>query len=407
MFRNGGFLYIDLENIIETATPECRNHHELLRYSKAMELYMYYGFLELKKLKKEVKCWKLTTFKGGTRGAHESYDTDRLSFYPNRELLIPYLCFRQLFTGSGGYYKDKFVISPKTMFVEKDISSQWSHRPILSTRDTKGGAYRRYRFHQTFGDALRTEIPTLLKFGITSYMIAAVEEGLVKKVPKILQPVLAVRTISENLSGPWRVESKEGKRIDVVEYLCSDVMGVIERLFGARVPQDHDRFTLKKLDFVLQKLSAGSIEGLRNDLEWAMKLYILERYLDRFKYPYKGKKFEQEKRKDLAVRFTDITDDDVWSLIEIGLSPGPQESLKPIIPTKILSKEEIKKAVLCPPRNSRAEFRVRLAKRYESRLFKLDWDCTERTSSSGAYNFKELNGWDEKKYKKCLEDLER
>lgn len=415
MFRNGGFTYIDIGSLVETNTPECRNHYELVRYNRAMEIYMYLASVEYsrgreiyEKERRNANVWKSNVdAKMVSRGVHESYDTDARKFIDKIDLMMPYLVFRQLFAGSGGYYGNEYVISPRAMItgVPKNSSSQSNSRPILNEKNENLSTESRFRFHQTLGDGLRGDVPNLLKYGITSYMIAAVEEGIVKDAPVMEDPVNSIKKISKDLNGNWGVELKNGKKMKALEYLYSDVLESIEKLFRNREVKSYDKLTLDKYKFVLDKLYCGLFESLRSDVEWLNKKYFVDKYYESMEFP--NNYTELQKKKSSSFAYTDVANDTVWLNIRNGINFGffrnLRKNLRPLRTTRIWEDEDVKLAVLLPPQNSRAEFRAWLVKKHGNNFHVFDWQKAERHAGNLNYSieFLELDGWCPEKYEEA------
>ncbi len=424
MFRNGGFVYVDLE-LVETCTPECRNHFEMGRYNKAMEVYMYAAAEELRQsYGAEVNAWKYNVnhfdefsanrsareghegdfwgqgeyMSSVARGTHESYDTDRAKFRDKVRLMIPYLTFRQLFAGAGGYYGDKYVISPRAMLTTALESSESRiKRPILGLKDeqyasTHETSNSRYRFHQVCGDGLRGDVPNLLKYGVTSYMIGAIEEGIITTVPHIHYPVGTLHEIATNTGGPWKIELKDSReKVDVVDYLNSYVLHPIEKLFEVREVQPHDKLTLDKFKFVLDKFSQGLVESAKEDVEWVNKKLFVDKAIDLFDFPTGYT--DLRKRQVLSLEYVDAANPDVWLNIRQGMDLGGCS----VKSTVIYTDRDMADAVMNPPKNSRAAFRAYLAKKYND-LNSLDWGQARRDRMH--LRFLETDGWCEEEYER-------
>lgn len=397
LLRNGGFIEHQW-NHIETSTPECRNHWELTKYDRANEVWVYISCLEFKKREGiDIDCWKANVdAKGMSRATHESYNCDRTKIKVNEGALIPYFVFRQIFAGSGGFWRGDFLLSPRAMVLDQVESKYAGARCILHTYDEPlmPPTLQRYRSHQGFGDGLRSEVSNLLKFGITSFVLSALEEGLLKKVE--LEDALSdIKAISWNTQGPWRVKVGTQK-LDALDYLSSYVLEAIERLFEQRKVHAHDRYTVDKFKFVLEKLKAGLLEDLRNDVQWEMMKYFLENYLDHYAPSSKGYG-HLEKRIAASLDFTNVAHDDVvWLEILDGLLPEEgEEHVKELRASRLFTDEEVRDAVLFPPPFSRADLRVALASIMP--LIEIDWHVALKP---GAFRFTSLgglDGWDKEK----------
>ncbi|MFQ6010633.1 MAG: proteasome accessory factor PafA2 family protein [Nitrososphaerales archaeon] len=403
LLKNGGF-YEHQWNHIETSSPECRNHSELALYDKANEVWMYISLLQLRHLSGlDINCWKTSVdARGVSRSTHESYDCSRSKLLPAQDNLIPFLTFRQLFSGSGGFWNRKFVISPRVMVLESVKADTAGARCILHTYDepliskTVGsvepyGVHKldRFRSHQVLGDPLRMEVSNLLKCGITSYVLSAVEEGFLNYI-ELDDPLTAIKEISRNTEGPWQVKVGT-KSLDAVEYLSSDILQAIEKVFSERDIQDHDRYTLSRFKFVLDKLSQGLLEDLASDVQWVALRYLLDNYLDYYDSPnrnYDGLEREMATSFDLV---NVAHDEVVWLDLVRGLNPSTDRT-KPLKASRLFTDDDVKFAVLNPPSRSRGAFRVELAKTYPIR--EVDWHIVSKVGDSGLRGIGGLEGWE-------------
>ncbi len=381
--RNGSRIYICTGGHLEIATPECRNAFETLKYDKAAELYMQIGVERANKKYREklrkranapsyIQCWKANVEidKRYSRGTHESYEVVRRNFVGRENLFIPFLILRKIFFGAGGFVAEKeglkYVISPKAMVSKRVLTESPSQWPILSTRDEPLGTKDKYRVHVTSGEGVRSEVTRLLNNALTSYVLDAIETGKLSHVEDIGNPLQTFKDISANTEGDWRVKLTNGRTELAVDYLEANYLAVIEELFDERETSYWDKYVLETFKRLCDKFRQGLLEDpyVVRRLEWVMKLWVIKNEINNFDYKYTSKgKFDyrsiymmdEQIEKEIAASFdfTNLCDYDLYERIadKIGVE-------------RILTEEEIGEALLFPPKDSRAELRVRLASEF-------------------------------------------
>jgi len=381
--RNGSRIYICTGGHLEIATPECKNAFEVLKYDKAAELYMQIGVEKAneryrEKLRKRgndsayIQCWKANVEidKRYSRGTHESYLADRRKFVGKENLLIPFLVLRKIFFGAGGFVVEKegvrYVISPKAMVSKRVLTESPSQWPILSTRDEPLSTKDKYRVHVTSGEGVRSEVTRLLNNAITSYVIDAIETGKISHVEDIWNPLQTFKDISANTEGDWRIRLTNGRTRSAIDYLISYYLAAIEELFEERETSYWDKYVLDTFKRLCDKFEQGLLEDpyVVRRLEWVMKLWVIKNEIDDFEYKYTSKgrydyrsmyMMDERVEKEIAASFdfTNLCDYDLYE--QVADTIGAE---------RVLTEEEIGEALLFPPKNSRAELRVRLASEF-------------------------------------------
>jgi len=389
--RNGSRIYICTGGHLEIATPECRNAFEVLKYDKAAELYMQIGVEKAneryrKKLRKRgndttyIQCWKANVEidKRYSRGTHESYLVERRKFVGKENLLIPFLVLRKIFFGAGGFIAEKeglkYVISPKAMVSKRVLTESPSQWPILSTRDEPLSTKDKYRVHITSGEGVRSEVTRLLNNALTSYVLDAIETGKLSHVDDIWNPLQTFKDISTNTEGDWRIKLTNGRTELAIDYLEAGYLAVIEELFEERETSYWDKYVLDTFKRLCDKFRQGLLEDpyVMRRLEWVMKLWVIKNEIDDFEYEYTSKgKFDyrsiymmdEQVEKEIAASFdfTNLCNYDLYERVADRIGAE-----------RVLTEEEIGEALLFPPKNSRAELRVRLASEFDNAA--LSWN---------------------------------
>ncbi|MGQ9760151.1 MAG: proteasome accessory factor PafA2 family protein [Candidatus Methanomethylicaceae archaeon] len=388
---NGARAYGDMSvtpgvyDILEITTPECPDPFSALAYEKATEVYARIASDEYERESGlRVHCYKISATRSDheytTRGLHESYLVDRKGFEDGVKDLVPYLVARQVFAGVGGYYFGRFMISPRQMFVRsvyaEKVFGSW---PLIGGVDEPHADVKFRRVQVTNGEGARSEWTTFMRQAITSYVIKAIELGLIKGVPRLKDPIEATKLIAISPEGGWEVEVEEGRGISVFD-LFSYYLEGIEKLFAIEKIEDRDKYALGELKYTLKKLEEGNFETLKERVEWITRLEVLENNFERY--------FES----DETVEDRKITANNQFSAVTDATYDRIQEELNLIT---LLSDEELSRAVLSPPKGSRGFARVRVAQELHQWLDNIGWANVIVDSTS--HPMLDLEGWDEKK----------
>ena len=389
--KNGGRAYGDMSvtpgvyDVLEITTPECPNPFLALAYDKATEVYARIASDEFERLSGiRVHCYKLSATRSEheytTRGLHESYLVERKDFEDGVKELIPYLVARQVFTGVGGYYFGRFMISPRQMFVKsvyaEKVFGSW---PLIGGMDEPHADLRFRRVQVTNGEGARSEWTTFIRQAITSYVVKAIEKGFIKGIPRLKDPVEATKLIAISPEGDWTLEIEGEQEISVFDLLAQYLDG-IEKLFANEVVEDHDRYALEEFKFALKKLEEGDFEALKERVEWITRLEVIE------------KNFEKYFESDDLLEDSKVTANNQFSAVSDDTFERIQDELKLIT---LLNDKDLSLAVLFPPVGSRGFARVRIARELRPWLDDLGW-ANIRVEGT-VHPMLDLEGWDDSK----------
>jgi proteasome accessory factor A len=397
--QNGGLCYIH-SNLFEVCTPECRNPVEVVAYDKACEAYARLAsWTYEKETDEKVHFYKANIAsdpKGEARyttvGSHENYLVDRISYFENLYLLVPYIILRQVFVGAGGFVDGEYLLSPRTIFPRKLFSETSSDYPILSTRDESHSDEKFTRAHFVNGEGARSEYTTFLKHSITSYVLKAIECGYLRSVPEIESPIESNKEISFNLEGDWILQLKNGETISVVDYLNTYYLDSIEKLFSNNSPREQDNKALRIFKWALDKLDMGLIEDLDTSIEWVIKKKLAERAMD---YQVEDGLSNELARTTILNQYMAVTDSLYYDLVE-------ENKVKTIV-----SEKDIEKAFLDPPFESRGALRVALAKEFLGVIKTISWSYLKLSPGIRyePYEFNNLGGWTKEKVQKMIDEV--
>jgi proteasome accessory factor A len=396
---NGGLCYIH-SNLFELCTPECRNPLEIVAYDKACEAYARLASWRIEeKTGKQIHVYKTNIAldpKGPdqytTIGCHENYLVERTSYMKNQNLLLPFLILRQIFVGAGGIVNGDYLLSPRTIFPKKLFSETSTDYPIISTRD-ESHTYEDYtRAHIVNGEGARSEYTTFLKHSITGYVLQAIGQNYLKKVPEIDSPLETNKAIATNIDGDWGITLKNGETIKVTDYLNSYYLSSIEELFSDNSPNDYDKKALKEYKWVVEKLDSGLFESLEGCIEWVIKKNLAENAVD---YIVNNDLSEEAAGITLLNQYMAVTDPFYDQLVN-------NNKIKTVV-----NEEEIEQAFYVAPPESRGYLRVELAKALGDSVKTISWSYLKLKPMIRyhPFTFNELNGWTDEKIKKLIDEI--
>jgi proteasome accessory factor A len=368
--RNGARLYQDTGCHPEYATPECDNPLELTLHDKAGERIVEELLLTAEQRLRDggIAC-DIFVFKnntdsvGNTYGCHENYLVERtVNFHKLAELLIPFFVTRQVFAGAGKVLKTRlgnhYYISQRAQHIYQEISgATTSSRGIINTRDEPHADEERYRrLHVIVGDSNLAEVSTYLKVGTTALVLAMVEDGALRKDLALEDPVRAIKEISHDTTCTRKVRLKRGTEVSAVE-LQREYLELAQAYYATveQSPQVTD--LLERWDRVLTQLAEDPRQCAR-ELDWVIKQALLEAYTSR-----KGIGFDDQRVSMLDLQYHDLRmDKGLYYRLE---REGMVE--------RLLSDEEIGRAMHLPPTDTRAYFRGTCVRRFGAQVCGASW----------------------------------
>lgn len=371
---NGARFYQDTGCHPEYATPECDNLLDLVVHDKAGERLLEACLpVAEKRLREEGLEGNIYIFKnntdsmGNTYGCHENYLMRRdLDFWKVTEQLIPFFVTRQVFAGAGKVLKVSgkahFFLSQRAQHIhEKTSSSTTSSRSIINTRDEPHADAEKYRrLHIIVGDSNMSECATYLKVGTTNLILSMIEDGYFVSGVELEDPVRAIREISRDTLLKRRVKMEDGRELTGIE---------IQRIYLDRLDEYITKMGLDEdpeiLDIVDQWADAlGKMEEdpmqLSGQVDWVTKKEVMLSYMEK-----KGCGWD-----DPRVSMMDLQYHDVKRTRGLYYLLDQQEVIQ-----KIVTEEDIQKAMCTPPQTTRAKVRgdfIKFAKE-RNRSYTVDW----------------------------------
>jgi proteasome accessory factor A len=371
--ENGARFYLDTGCHPEYATPECASPHDVVVYDKAgeriLEDLLYYAEQRLREegLSGNLAIFKNNTdFVGNSYGCHENYLVERSAdFYDLAEQLIPFLVTRQIFAGSGKFFKTRrgleYCVSQRAQHIRQEISGTTTNeRSIINTRDEPHADKEKYRrLHIIVGDSNMSEYTTFLKVGTTALVLEMIEDNFLTKDFSLRNPVRALKEISRDLTCKRKLQLDDGRKASALEVQQAYLEQALT--YYARKGADPDvTDILQKWEHVLTCLENDPME-LRREIDWVIKKHLVERYLNKH-----DPESSEDKVLMLDLQYHDIrTSKGVYYLMEKN---GQVE--------RIATDPAIQQATTQPPQNTRAKLRGELIKlaRQKRIPYDLDWN---------------------------------
>ena len=374
--ENGARFYQDIGCHPEYATPECDDVIELLTHDKAGErIIERLSVTAEKKMRLDGFYGKVWVFKnntdtpGNTYGCHENYLMERrVSFRQLASQLIPFFVTRQVFTGAGKFIRTdhgslRYELSPRAQYIKEEISiATTTARGIINTRDEPHADRERYRrLHVIVGDSNMSEFASFLKVGTTAIILRMIEDNFIRQRLALRSPVKAIQEISKDTTCTHKIELENGKRLSALE-LQREYLDHAKAYFERVEPDpvsnrvmkywEHALDGLEKLKFDNRGLLEDDPKKLRRRLDWVIKKNLIVTHLSE-----RNPNWQPNDVLMLDLQYHNIRKE--GGSKRTGLYYKLERANKV---ERIVSDEEVDKAMHLPPESTRAKFRGRFVK---------------------------------------------
>src|SRR5215204_6408184 len=371
ILTNGARLYVDHAHP-EYSTPEVTTPLDIVRWDKAGELVM----LDASRMAAQVPgtqpihLYKNNTDnKGASYGAHENYLMRRETpFGDVVKHLTPFFVSRQVICGAGRVGMGQeggtsgFQISQRADFFEVEVGLETTlKRPIINTRDEPHADAEKYRrLHVIIGDANLSEISTYLKLGTTSLVLAMIEAGWLSPDLMMSDPVGDLRAVSHDAALQHKVSLRDGRRmtaVEVQEVYCERAQAFVADRYG----DDVDPATRDILDRWISILDRLRRDPMlcANELDWVAKLRLLEGFRDRDNLGWDSPRLQL-----VDLQYSDVRPEK--GLYHRLVGRGAMR--------RLLTDDEVARAMTNPPSDTRAFFRGECLRRYPAQVAAASWD---------------------------------
>jgi Pup amidohydrolase len=371
ILTNGARFYVDHAHP-EYSTPEVTSPRDVVLWDKAGERVIAEAARRALSVPgtSPVNIYKNNTDnKGVSYGCHENYLMSRsTSFAEVIRHLTPFFVSRQVMCGAGRVgigadgKSDGFQLSQRADFFEVEVGLETTlKRPIINTRDEPHADPEKYRrLHVIIGDANMSELSTYLKVGTTSLVISMIEAGWLETDLSLEAPVATLRAVSHDPTLSRQVILRDGRKMTAVQ-LQMEYLDLARKFVADRWGSDADEQTrdvLARWESTLVRLETEPM-SLSRELDWVAKLAILEGYRER-----DGLDWSSPRLQLVDLQYSDVRQDK--GLYNRLVATGRFE--------RLVSEDEVERAMTEPPEDTRAYFRGRCLAKYASEVSAASWD---------------------------------
>jgi proteasome accessory factor A len=283
--------------------------------------------------------------------------------------MIPFLVTRQIFAGAGKIgietethqmlERGAFQISQRSDFFAVLLSiDTMRQRPIINTRDEPHADPRLYRrFHVIIGDSNMNSFATAMKVGTTRLALQLIESNCQPSIA-LADPIQCLQSISRDPAHRWIAALDDGRTISAID---------IQRLYlaAARKHLSLESEEEKKLLFEWERI----LDDLERDpamcadrIDWAAKKFLLTAMVED-----QGLSWGDPWLQSIDLEYHNVDPDHglYYALEREGRTKGWG------------SAHLAAKAVLEPPRSTRAYFRGLCVRKFGKEMSSVQWDEVE------------------------------
>ncbi len=372
VLTNGARYYVDHAHP-EMSTPECADARSVTLFDKSGELILRRSMEAAAAILapgQELIVYKDNSDgKGNSYGCHENYLMDRATPFGDIVLhATPHFITRQIYTGSGKLGSEApglthadvpYQITQRADFFEEEVGLETTlKRPIINTRDEPHADAQKYRrLHVICGDANMSEVATFVKVGVTSIVLAMIEDGYLPREFVFASPVSTMRQVSYDTTLGQTHELVDGSTVTALEVQGELLERAKKYAAGGgleAVGEDVGREILERWEQFLSGLESDPM-SLASQIDWLAKKRLLDAYRERDNLAW-----DDPKLAALALQYHDIRPSkSVFS--KLGMET-------------LVSQAEAEFGVSNPPENTRAYFRGSCLQRWPDKIVAANWD---------------------------------
>ncbi|HXJ81909.1 MAG TPA: depupylase/deamidase Dop [Candidatus Methylomirabilis sp.] len=369
ILSNGARFYVDHAHP-EYSSPETTNPRDCVIWDKAGERILNLSRSRAEAVsppEQRIVIYKDNTDrKGNSYGTHENYLMDRrVPFARIVQHLMPFFVSRQVYTGAGKVGAEnnvehcQYQISQRADFLETEVGLETMHsRPIINTRDEPHADPEKYRrLHVIVGDANMSEVANYLKMGTMAIALSMIEDDVIDQDLSLEHPVLAYRSVSRDLACRETLRLKDGRRYTALD-IQREFLEMAHRYYRSREHEPWVDDVLARWGSVLDRL-AKDPTSLDRELDWVIKHQLIETYMAKHELEWS----------DSRVAMIDLQYHDVRPGRGLFYKLEEADAIE-----RLVTEDEISKAIYDPPKDTRAYFRGMCLQKYADEVVSASWD---------------------------------
>ena len=353
VLTNGARLYVDHAHP-EYSAPEALGARDALLWDRAGEVVARRVMERLAESGEApiVLVKNNTDGKGAAYGTHENYQMPRATDLDVIvRALTPFMVTRPVICGAGrvgiGQKSESagFQMSQRADFVENEVGLETTfNRPIINTRDEPHANPAQFRrLHVIGGDGNMFDVSAFLRFGTTSLVLWALEQGTDLRWDSLVMddPVQETWNVSHHPDLDYAIPTAGGSfTAPEIQQIYLDL--VLDTFAETGVePTEADRELLTRWQSVLDRMRAD-LFSVSADVEWVGKYQLLSRQRERA-----GLEWSDPRLAAMDLQWADLRPDHglAYRLAAAGMV------------TRLVSEAQVERAADVAPTNTRAHVR--------------------------------------------------
>jgi proteasome accessory factor A len=206
------------------------------------------------------------------------------------------------------------------------------------------------------GDANLCEVAQFLKLGTTAIVLKMIEDGFLPDF-SLVNPVSSLHDVSRDVTLSVEVQLADGRSMTALQ-LQWEYLELARKYVDREDDTAENHEVLDRWESVLHALT-GDPMTLSGQLDWVAKLHVLEGYRAR-----DGLAWSDPKLRAIVLQYHDVRRDrGLYNRLEAS---GKVERLS--------TDEEVERAIMMPPEDTRAYFRGRCIARFPDAIAAASWD---------------------------------
>jgi proteasome accessory factor PafA2 len=278
---------------------------------------------------------------------------------------MPFFVTRQIFTGAGflgGSTRGgdvPYQVSQRADFFEAEVGLETTlKRPIVNTRDEPHADPEKYRrLHVIIGDANMSEVSNFLKTGTAAIALRMIEDDQILEDLTFENPVQSLRAISHDPTCKLTVRLKDGRSVRAVDVQWG-YFEMAEKYFARHDPDPWTAAVMARWEAVLTTIESEPM-NLATQLDWVAKYKLLSDYREKHDLDWS----------DPKLHMLDLQYHDVRRSKGLAYVLERQGRLE-----RLVTDEEIDRAIDVPPLDTRAYFRGRCLAQFATQIAAASWD---------------------------------